>query len=152
MLILGFFALPGSFINSSLSYLTKKLALCLRERLSSNMNERLLDSMNYYKITNLDNRISNPDQRLTQDIEKWAISVSNLFNNLTKPLLDILMFSRKLSEKVGVEGPLLMIAWYIFSGFLIKYVSPPFGKLAEISQSKYLIYKNRIARGIPNVT
>ena len=134
-MILGLLALPGSFINSSLSYLTKKLTLCFKEKLSSNLNERLLEAMNFYKITNLDHRISNPDQRLTQDVEKWAISLSLLFNSLTKPLLDIIVFSKKLAELVGVEGPLLMIAWYVFSGILIKYISPPFGKLAEISQS-----------------
>jgi ATP-binding cassette subfamily D (ALD) protein 3 len=135
MLLLGLLALPGSFINSSLSYLTKKLTLCFKEKLSSNLNERLLESMNYYKITNLDHRIRNPDQRLTQDVEKWAISLSLLFNSLTKPLLDVIVFSKKLAELVGVEGPLLMIVWYVFSGILIKYISPPFGKLAEISQS-----------------
>jgi len=93
--------------------------------------------MNYYKIANLDTRIQNPDQRLTQDVEKWANSVSILYNSLTKPIVDIFLFSKKLSELVGVEGPLLMIAWYVFSGILIKYISPPFGKLTEISQSKF---------------
>lgn len=126
-------------MNSALGYLTKKLTLCFKEKLSSNLNSRLLDSMNFYKITNLDHRIRNPDQRLTQDVEKWAVSLSLLFNSLTKPLLDIIVFSKKLSELVGIEGPLLMIAWYVFSGILIKYISPPFGKLAEISQSSFAV-------------
>lgn len=48
----------------------------------------------------MDSRIGNPDQRLTQDIEKWASSLSSLYSNLSKPILDIILFSRKLSELV----------------------------------------------------
>jgi ATP-binding cassette, subfamily D (ALD), member 3 len=86
-------------------------------------------------MTNLDNRIKNPDQILTVDIDKWATSLSNLYSNFTKPLLDIVMFSRKLSETLGPEGPLFMIGWYFMVSFLIKYISPPFGKLTALEQS-----------------
>lgn len=74
------------------------------------MNKKYLENLTYYKMTNLDGRITNPDQRLTQDIDKWALCLSNLYSNLTKPILDIFLFSRKLGEIVGVEGPLFMIA------------------------------------------
>ena len=49
--------------------------------------------MFYYKIQNLDSRIQNPDQRLTKDAEMWANSLSTLFVNIAKPILDITMFS-----------------------------------------------------------
>jgi len=38
---------------------------------------------------------------LTQDAEKWATSLANLYLNVTKPVLDIWLFSRKLAELVG---------------------------------------------------
>ena len=85
--------------------------------------------MHYYKICNLDSRIANPDQRLTQDAEKWATSLSGLYVNLSKPVLDMFLFSRKLSELVGWQGPAMTFAWYAFSGFIIKLISPPFGRL-----------------------
>ncbi len=88
--------------------------------------------MVFYQLCNLDSRISNPDQRLTSDIEKWSNSMSVIYSNFTKPLLDIIMFSRKLSELVGWAGPGLVLLWYLFSGFIIKVVSPPFGKLTAI--------------------
>lgn len=38
----------------------------------------------YYKMGNLDNRIANPDQLLTQDVEKFCNSVVELYSNLSK--------------------------------------------------------------------
>jgi ATP-binding cassette subfamily D (ALD) protein 3 len=88
--------------------------------------------MYYYKITNLDSRIQNPDQRLTQDAEKWASSLAILYLNVTKPVLDIILFSKKLAELVGWEGPVITISWYFISGCLIKFISPSFGRLTAI--------------------
>lgn len=82
----------------------------------------------------MDGRIQNPDQRLTQDTEKWANSLANLYLNFTKPVLDMYLFSRKLSQLVGWEGPAMTFIWYFFSGFVIKLVSPAFGKLTAIEQ------------------
>ena len=88
--------------------------------------------MFYFKITNLDSRIANPDQRLTQDLDKWSSAFSTLYLNFTKPFLDIILFSRKLSELVGYEGPLMMVIWYFFSGMVIRMISPSFGQLIAI--------------------
>jgi ATP-binding cassette subfamily D (ALD) protein 3 len=88
-------------INAYLDYIGKKLALCFRESLTKHFHDRYMTDMHYYKITSLDSRISNPDQRLTTDIEKWSSSLSTFYTNFTKPILDIVLFSRKLAELIG---------------------------------------------------
>jgi len=90
--------------------------------------------MFYYKITNLDSRISNPDQRLTQDAEKWSLALSGLYLNFTKPVFDIVLFSKKLAELVGWEGPIMIFVWYFLAGAIIKVISPAFGKLTAVEQ------------------
>jgi ATP-binding cassette subfamily D (ALD) protein 3 len=90
--------------------------------------------MHYYKICNLDSRIANPDQRLTTDAEKWAKSLSSLYLNTAKPMLDIFLFAKKLTELVGWQGPAMMVGWYGLSAFVIKLISPPFGRLTAIEQ------------------
>jgi ATP-binding cassette subfamily D (ALD) protein 3 len=95
------FAVPASTINSGLDYYQKQLALRFRSRLTKHFHTEYLKNMSFYKICNLDSRISNPDQRLTSDTEKWATSLANLYLNLTKPTLDVWLFSRKLAELVG---------------------------------------------------
>lgn len=52
--------------------------------------------------------------------------------NITKPLLDIVMFSNKLSQHVGWEGPGLVVGWYALSGIILKLISPSFGRLTAI--------------------
>ena len=38
----------------------------------------------YYKMSNLDNRIANADQLLTQDVEKLSNCIAELYSNLSK--------------------------------------------------------------------
>lgn len=122
-------AIPASFVNSFLDFLNRKLALRFRRRLTDFFHGTYLKDMIFYQLGNLDSRISNPDQRLTADIEKWANTLSTIYANFTKPTLDIILFSQKLAEIMGWAGPLVVIAWYLLSGFVLKLVSPPFGKL-----------------------
>jgi ATP-binding cassette subfamily D (ALD) protein 3 len=82
----------------------------------------------------LDSRIQNPDQRITQDVDKWAHSLATLVLNFSKPILDLILFSKKLSELVGWEGPLLTIGWYLLSGIILRVISPSFGKLIAVEQ------------------
>ena len=135
IVILGIYSVPSAIVNSSLDYFNKILGLYFRENLSKYFHSKYLTNMCFYQITNLDNRIQNPDQIFTNDIEKWAYSLASLYSNFSKPVLDLVLFSRKLSETLGYEGPLLMIAWYFLSGVLIKFIAPPFGKLTAIEQT-----------------
>ena len=117
-----------------MDYFAKLLSVAFRERITDYFHEQYLHNMFYYKICNLDSRISNPDQRLTNDAEKWAASLSGLYLNITKPILDIIMFSRKLAELVGWEGPALVVGWYFISGIIIRFISPSFGQLTATEQ------------------
>ena len=141
---MGIYSLPSAIVNSSLEYFNRILGLYFRENVTKNFHETYLNGMCFYQITNLDNRISNPDQIFTNDIEKWAYSLSNLYQNFSKPVLDIILFTRRLSETLGYEGPMLMIAWYVLSGFVMRYIAPPFGKLTAIEQSKLNYLRKKI--------
>ncbi len=126
---LGLVAVPASFVNSFLDFLNRKLALRFKRRLTEFFHKTYLRDMIFYQLGNLDSRISNPDQRLTADIEKWANSLSTIYSNFTKPTLDIVLFSRKLASVMGWTGPVVVILWYLFSGIVLKFLSPSFGKL-----------------------
>ena len=126
---LAMYAVPASFINSYLDYLNKKIALRLRSRLSYYFHDTYIKGKFFYQVSSIDARIPNPDQRLTEDLEKWSNAVSNLYSNFSKPLLDIILFSRKLAELLGWVGPSVLIGWYFMSAVVLKIVSPSFGIL-----------------------
>ena len=52
-------------------------------------------------MNNLDNRISNPDQLLTTDVERFCTSITELYSNISKPLLDIIIYVQRLSVTIG---------------------------------------------------
>ncbi len=132
---MGLYSVPSAVVNSSMEYLSKILGLYFRQNLTKYFHEKYLSGMVYYQITNIDNRIQNPDQIFTNDIEKWAYALSSLYSNFSKPVLDLILFTRKLSETIGYEGPLLMVAWYVITGMLMRFIAPPFGTLTAIEQS-----------------
>lgn len=132
--VLGSIAIPASTCNSMLKYLDNKLSLALRQRLQEYFHKKYMSPLTYYQVVNLDSRIHNPDQALTETVHKWADSLAGLYSNVTKPFLDIVLFSIKLSSLVGWEGPASVIAYYFVSGVLIRFISPQFGKLTARSQ------------------
>ena len=52
-------------------------------------------------MNNLDNRISNPDQLLTTDVERFCSSITELYSNISKPILDIVIYVHRLAVTIG---------------------------------------------------
>lgn len=90
-------------MNNFLKLGLNKLKLCFRVRLTQHLYDQYLQGYTYYKMGNLDNRIANPDQLLTQDVEKFCNSVVELYSNLSKPLLDIGLYVCKLASAIGAQ-------------------------------------------------
>ena len=52
-------------------------------------------------MTNLDTRITKPDQLLTTDVDKFCESCTDLYSNIAKPLLDIFIYVYKITSTLG---------------------------------------------------
>lgn len=52
-------------------------------------------------MSNLDNRIANADQLLTTDVDKFCDTVTDLYSNISKPLLDIVIYVYRLTTQLG---------------------------------------------------
>uniref|UniRef100_A0A671P7Q0 ATP-binding cassette sub-family D member 3-like n=1 Tax=Sinocyclocheilus anshuiensis TaxID=1608454 RepID=A0A671P7Q0_9TELE len=92
-----------ALVNSFLKLGLNELKLCFRVRLTKHLYDEYLKGYTYYKMGNLDNRIANADQLLTQDVEKFCNSVVDLYSNLSKPLLDIGLYIFKLTTAIGAQ-------------------------------------------------
>jgi ABC-type uncharacterized transport system fused permease/ATPase subunit len=90
----------------------------------------------YYRVGNLDSRLSNADQSLTEDISKFCSTLAHLHSQLSKPILDVVLMTWQLlalANSKGAGGGLLsaVLAFGVISATakVLKFIQPPFGKL-----------------------
>ena len=127
-------AIPATYTNSMLTFLQSKLSISFRTRLTTYLHERYLKNMTFYKVANLDDRIKNADQLITQDATMFCNKVAELYSNLTKPFLDMAIFNLQLINNVGGESVIMMNLIIQVTGAFIRIMTPPFGKLAAEEQ------------------
>lgn len=82
-----FLALPATFVNSMIKYFESKLALAFRTRLSEYAYSLYMKDEVYYKVVNLDSRLANADQCLTEDISNFSQNLAHLHSQLSKPVI-----------------------------------------------------------------
>ncbi|KAF1358925.1 hypothetical protein EJ07DRAFT_122369 [Lizonia empirigonia] len=121
-------AIPATFTNSMLSYHQCKLSLQYRTRLTNYVHNKYLSQMTFYTLSALDDRIKNADQLITVDVAKFANSLAELYSNLAKPVLDIIVYNYSLSRSVGGEGLFFMSLLVQLSANVMRALTPPFGK------------------------
>ncbi|XP_031163651.1 ATP-binding cassette sub-family D member 3a isoform X2 [Sander lucioperca] len=127
--------IPGiALVNNFLKLGLYELKLRFRERLTKHLYDQYLEGFTYYKMGNLDNRIANADQLLTQDVEKFCNSVVDLYSNLSKPLLDIGLYIFKLTSAIGAQGPAIMMTYLLVSGLFLTRLRRPIGKMTVTEQ------------------
>lgn len=139
-------AIPATYINSMINYLENKLSIAFRTRLVSHCYKLYMANETYYRIGNLDSRLTNPDQCLTEDVQAFCADLAHLYSHLSKPCLDIVLMTTQLimlSRKRGSGNgrsfiPTALAAGVIgITGFLLKLATPPFGKLIAEQAKRY---------------
>eukprot|EP00871_Galdieria_phlegrea_P005475 jgi/Galph1/5929/GphlegSOOS_G4573.1 len=139
-------SIPISLVNNLLKYTISELQMLMRRRLTLYFHEEYLSYQTYYKVCNLDSRIQNVDQLLSQDVDKFTNSLATLYSNVAKPLLDIVLFSNRLARTLGSSGPLIMIAYFLITSAILRAIQPPFGRLTADEQKLEGEYRLRHSR------
>ncbi|KZT06303.1 adrenoleukodystrophy protein [Laetiporus sulphureus 93-53] len=133
-------AIPATWTNSWLSYVQNKIALAYRTRLTEEVMKQYLgetangqDLKVFYKLSNLDDRIKNPDQMITHDIQRFSTHLAAIYANVAKPMLDMILYNYQLSQNVGAEGLVLLTIAIECSAALLRALTPPFGLYTALS-------------------
>ncbi|KZT22148.1 adrenoleukodystrophy protein [Neolentinus lepideus HHB14362 ss-1] len=133
-------AVPATWCNSWLSFVESRLSSAYRTRLTDEVVRSYLDDGEgggkvYYKISNLDDRIKNPDQMITNDIQRFSAHLAAIYANIAKPVLDVILYNYQLSQNVGAEGLVLLTVLVQTSAALLRKLTPPFGQYTALSAS-----------------
>lgn len=73
--------------------------------------------------------MTNADQRLTEDVEKFSYAASELYSHTFKPLLDVILHTRSLSKVMGYQSQFALYAYYVVAAYLLRSISPPLAQM-----------------------
>ncbi|CAK9827003.1 ATP-binding cassette sub-family D member 3 [Anthophora retusa] len=139
-----------SVVNNVLKYGIYEMKLRLRTNITRDLLEQYLKGFTYYKMSNLDNRIANPDQLLSTDVDRFCESCTNLYSNIAKPLLDIVIYVYRLTLNLGGKTPLFMLSYLIFAGTTLTHLRKPIGQMTVKEQRLEGEYRHINSRLITN--
>jgi ATP-binding cassette, subfamily D (ALD), member 3 len=136
LLELGYMQIPISVVNNLLHFCIDSLALGFQDNVTTHFHKQYMRDITFYNVSNVDSRIANADQLLTQDVKNFANSAANLYSNITKPLVDVIIFYGQLIKGFGVTGPTSMLAYFVAAGAIMTRLRAPFGKYTAMQAKK----------------
>lgn len=96
-----------------------------REILSRTLQKSLVRSSQLYEIIYGHSKIDNPDQRITQDVDKCTdYIVQILQKTFIAPFL-IVYYSWRVGDVMGYIGPLLIFSYMILSSAIVRFSMTP---------------------------
>ncbi|WOL12707.1 ABC transporter D family member 1-like isoform X1 [Canna indica] len=123
-----------STLCSTSRYLTGALSLRFRKNLTELVHADYFENMVYYKISNFDDRINNPEQQIASDIPKFCSELSDLIQDDLTAVADGLIYTWCLCSYASPKYLLWMLAYVIGACAAIRNFSPNFGKLTTKEQ------------------
>ena len=160
------FAVPASYTNAGIQYLTRRISLNFRTNLVRYCHDLYMDSkLVYYKLqfNNVNDNDTNNNntnarnnksleayklnhqlinQYITEDVKRFCESLTNLFTNVGKPMVDLVFFAMYLRDNIGNLGITGILLNYFVTGLILKNYSPNFSKLWKIRSFLESIYYN----------
>jgi ABC-type uncharacterized transport system fused permease/ATPase subunit len=113
----------SSVIASSLKYLTDKLALGWRERLTNQLLKLYFKKDTFYRSVHIQH-LRDVDQRITRDVERWCDDLAALVPCAIKPVLDAAWYSSRVYKLTGTKGLALLYLYMIFGYTTLRAISP----------------------------
>lgn len=67
---------------------------------------------------------------MTVDIQQFCNKLAEIYSNIAKPVLDVILYNYQLSRNVGAEGLVVLTFLVQSSAVILKAMTPPFGEYA----------------------
>ncbi|XP_078171386.1 peroxisomal ABC transporter 1 [Carex rostrata] len=123
-----------STIFSGSKYLTSHLGLRFKKILTDHVHADYFENMVYYKMSHVDDRINNPEQRIASDIPRFCTELSEVIQDDLIAVTDGLIYTWRLCSYASPKYVLWILAYVLGAGAAIRNFSPAFGKLMSKEQ------------------
>ncbi|KAH1251054.1 ABC transporter D family member 1 [Glycine max] len=92
------------------------------------------ENMVYYKISHVDGRITNPEQRIASDVPRFCSELSEIVQDDLTAVTDGLLYTWRLCSYASPKYIFWILAYVLGAGATIRNFSPAFGKLMSREQ------------------
>ncbi|KRX46265.1 ATP-binding cassette sub-family D member 4 [Trichinella murrelli] len=130
--------LAKAFILTSVTYSTNVLYLHWRQRICHRIHLLYFNRFVYYEINHLQayRDVDNPDQRITQDVEKTCRIFSDIFSKVIMSPFIIGYYTYKTGMSSGYIGPLSIFCYFIVATIINKFLMSPIVRLVAEQERK----------------
>ena len=97
-----------------------------RRRLTEYLMDLYFKKNTFYDVKNQDDRISDPEERITEQVEALSVSLTDLWTSLLRPAFDISFNLIVLYRTVGSAGVFGVGTYMTLSALALRYVIPNF--------------------------
>ncbi|ESO94251.1 hypothetical protein LOTGIDRAFT_215742 [Lottia gigantea] len=117
--------LAEAFIKSTILYVGSILYINWRGNLSSALHKSYFNDVLYYQINVVDKTIDNPDQRITQDIDKLCNQFSLVLIPMVISPFTIGYYTYQAAISTGYIGPVSVLCFFIVATVINKFLMTP---------------------------
>ncbi|XP_013772980.1 ATP-binding cassette sub-family D member 4-like [Limulus polyphemus] len=114
-----------SFVKSSREYTASVLYVSWRQLLTQELQKLYFAGFNYYKINVVNCHLDNPDQRITQDVEKMCKALSTAIPTIIVSPFTIAYYSYTSYETSGIIGPGAILLFFVIGTVINKFLMSP---------------------------
>ncbi|CAL0327953.1 unnamed protein product [Lupinus luteus] len=123
-----------STIHSTSKYITGTLSLHFRKILTKLIHSHYFENMVYYKMSHVDGRITNPEQRIASDVPKFCSELSEIVQDDLTAVADAVLYTWRLCSYASPKYVFWILAYVLGAGTVMRNFSPSFGKLMSREQ------------------
>lgn len=114
-----------AFIKSCISYVASMLYISWRQALCKRLHRIYFTGCLFYHINVVDTTIDNPDQRITQDVDRLTNTFSQVFVPLIISPFTIGYYLYQSTVATGSIGPVSVVIFFIIFSIINKFLMSP---------------------------
>ena len=114
-----------AFIKSTVQFICRILYINWRKFLDQYIHKLYFKGVLYYDVNVLDKEVDNPDQRITQDVDKMCNQLSLIIAQLIITPFTMAYYFYQCAKTTGYLGPVSVIVFFLISTIINKFLMTP---------------------------